>query len=285
MRMTSSVRSRWCCERREPHNTHNRHTLTMKMMPRVATASLALAHQSRGWKPTIHTMMKIGRHDACLIATRNRGFSALPVQYYRGCSRLFGSKAGSGIPGEIYVEDGQLTLPNIDQDRLRVTLTEIRKLIGYETYDVSLLLIEDEEMRETNLETRGVDDATDILSFQFHEAIKPGLIQEPEFDIPEYYTLGDLLIDVPYVIRSCQDDQTFEQDEGEDKGEEEEEEEEDDRGVSGAMAKVYDPEQRIHMLLVHGMLHLVGYDHEEDDDYEEMVTKEEEILRALKLMP
>jgi ssRNA-specific RNase YbeY (16S rRNA maturation enzyme) len=29
------------------------------------------------------------------------------------------------------------------------------------------------------------------------------------------------------------------------------------------------------------MLHLVGYDHEEDEDYEEMVQREEEILREL----
>ena len=64
-----------------------------------------------------------------------------------------------------------------------------------------------------------------------------------------------------------------------DDGEEEEEEEE--RGVSGAMAKVFDPETRINMLLVHGLLHLVGHDHEEDDEYEVMVGKEEEILREL----
>jgi hypothetical protein len=36
---------------------------------------------------------------------------------------------------------------------------------------------------------------------------------------------------------------------------------EDNRGVSGAMAAVRDPETRIRMLVVHGMLHLVGYDH------------------------
>ena len=42
------------------------------------------------------------------------------------------------------------------------------------------------------------------------------------------------------------------------------------------MSTVYDPEERIHMLLVHGMLHLVGYDHIEDNDYDLMWRKEED---------
>ena len=50
------------------------------------------------------------------------------------------------------------------------------------------------------------------------------------------------------------------------------------------MADISDPEQRIRMLLVHGMLHLVGYDHIDDDDYEEMIAREEEILGELGYM-
>jgi hypothetical protein len=56
----------------------------------------------------------------------------------------------------------------------------------------------------------------------------------------------------------------------------------DDRGVAPAMQYIYDPEIRIHMLIVHGMLHLVGYDHIEDDDYELMVVREDEVLAELK---
>jgi probable rRNA maturation factor len=124
-------------------------------------------------------------------------------------------------------------------------------------------------MKETNQESRGIDSPTDILSFPFHFHEKPGLLDEPEFDIPDYYTLGDMMVGVPYVIRRCKEDE--DDDEGDD----------DERGVSGAMADVTDPEKRIHMLLVHGMLHLVGYDHEEDDEYEEMVEREEKLLKEL----
>lgn len=168
----------------------------------------------------------------------------------------------------------------VDTDRLIKTMTDIRKRLGYETYDVSLLLVNDEEMRNTNSNTRGVDAPTDILSFPFHNAVEPGTLVDPEFDIPDYYNLGDMMLDVPYVIRRCQEDQ---QDNGDGGGMDDGEEE--DRGVSGAMATVYDPQDRINMLLVHGMLHLVGHDHEDDDEYEAMVSKEEEIMEQLGILP
>ncbi len=35
------------------------------------------------------------------------------------------------------------------------------------------------------------------------------------------------------------------------------------------------------MLLVHGLIHLLGYDHETEEDYRAMVEVEEEVLRAV----
>jgi len=188
--------------------------------------------------------------------------------------------------GTIAIYNDQQALPNIDEEALQETVRKISKLLGYETYDVTLLLVDDEEMRETNLESRGIDAPTDILSFPFLEAIKPGLLEEPEFDVPDYYTLGDMMVDVPYVIRRCQEDMEEQEDEDTSGGgiSDEDDEVDDERGVSGAMADVSDPEKRIHMLLVHGMLHLVGHDHEEDDEYEEMVQREEEIMKELGMM-
>jgi probable rRNA maturation factor len=191
-------------------------------------------------------------------------------------TRLFGTKPGPESPaGEIYFDNDQKALPTIDTDRLIKTVGDIRKILGYETYDVSLLLVEDEEMQETNKRTRGVDAPTDILSFPFSGAAEPGTLLDPEFDIPDYYALGDMMLDVPYVIRRCQEDQQDPDDDDDDV----------ERGVSGAMAKVYDPEDRINMLLVHGMLHLVGHDHEEDDEFELMVSKEEEMMKTLGMLP
>jgi len=219
-------------------------------------------------------------------------------------TRLFGSKRGvPGNPlGTVSIYDEQDALKDIDEDALRKTVERISKIIGYETYDVTLLLVDDEEMRETNFESRGINKPTDILSFQFHccHENEAGRLQEPEFDVPDYYTLGDMVVCVPYVIRRCKEDLLLhKQSELVLKGSDDESSqeagmnrktdvendfllvEEHDRGVSGAMASVKDPEKRIRMLLVHGMLHLVGYDHIQDDDYIEMIKREEELLKEL----
>jgi probable rRNA maturation factor len=227
-----------------------------------------------------------------LLLSRSRGLAVT-------CSttttqRLFGSKPGGlGPGGDIRIEDDQSALPKIDLDRLKETIAKIRTEINYETYDVNLILLEDEDMREANLESRGVNEPTDILSFPFHEAVSPGVLEPPTFDVPDYYSLGDMLIDVPYVIRSCQDDQKDaaaqngpkikNADAEDEQPDDSDNEDEPDRGVSLAMSRTFDPEQRLHQLLVHGMLHLVGYDHEEDDEYLAMVEREEEILKKLGL--
>jgi ssRNA-specific RNase YbeY (16S rRNA maturation enzyme) len=227
------------------------------------------------------------------FASALRRSSSTTTQLLRPSSRLFGSKPEPGNPpGVISIHNDQSTLPTINQDRLKDTISKVRTILGYETYDICLMLLEDDEMRQTNLESRGVDAPTDVLSFPFHAAKRPGKLLKPDFDIPDYYNLGDLLVDVPYVIRRCEEDRAYYEDgEGESSDDEEEEDddydeaEDDDQGVSGAMSRVYDPEDRINMLLVHGMLHLVGYDHIEDDEYEVMVQREEEILEALGMMP
>jgi len=168
-----------------------------------------------------------------------------------------------------------------------------------------------------------MDKSTDVLSFCFDENfVEPGVLGEVEFDIADYYNLGDMLLDVEYVKKRCEEDRKrhAEEKEGKEGGgtkndgmiegeviseqivdssgndqhdDEEDDEYEyeyievevdeyDDRGVAPAMQYVYDPEIRIHMLIVHGMLHLVGYDHIEDDDYELMVVREDEVLAELR---
>eukprot|EP00537_Pseudo-nitzschia_pungens_P007774 CAMPEP_0172366846 /NCGR_PEP_ID=MMETSP1060-20121228/17594_1 /TAXON_ID=37318 /ORGANISM="Pseudo-nitzschia pungens, Strain cf. cingulata" /LENGTH=327 /DNA_ID=CAMNT_0013090869 /DNA_START=464 /DNA_END=1447 /DNA_ORIENTATION=- len=253
-------------------------------------------------------------HTCTHTHTYTHTYAYHAYRYARVSSRLFGSQRGvpGNPPGTVSIYNDQETLGDIDEDALERTVQRISKILGYETYDVTLLLVDDEEMRETNLESRGIDSPTDILSFPFHECLEgqPGVLEDPEFDVPDYYTLGDMVVCVPYVMRRIEEDKGFRLlSAGDDstpsnesvdndndnynynnnynydcESESESESDlvvDDDRGVSGAMADVDDPERRIRMLLVHGMLHLVGYDHIEDDDFEEMVRREEELLLEL----
>ena len=186
---------------------------------------------------------------------------------------------------DIYNEQDHLQL---NEQELERTVSRIRSILGYDTHSVQLILVDDDKMSEVNWQTRGIKGPTDVLSFPNLQAVKPGVLEKPQFEIPEYYNLGDCLVDVPYVMRMCEEDREYYEGSSDEETSEEESDSDDvyddDRGVSGAMAQVYDPEKRIHMLLVHGMLHLVGYDHIEDDDYELMVAREEEILKELGLV-
>jgi probable rRNA maturation factor len=235
---------------------------------------------------------------------------------------LLSNKAAAAVPrisemserrGDILVSNDQSALPNINVKSLEETLDIIRAIIGYPNYDVSLVLEEDEAVQSLNGETRGIESSTDILSFPMYAPeghgtivdddddddenlaiVTPGVLPTPPFEVADYYTLGDMIISVPYVMRACERDRKdndeenpnkTKQDKYEPVDDEDDDEYEwvlDDRGISGAMSTEYDTETRLHMLLVHGMLHLVGYDHETDDDYEAMVTREDEVLALLK---
>ena len=260
-------------------------------------------------------------------------------------TRLFGCNPNSpnAQPGEIFLEDDRFN--NSDEDyseesnsnsnpilpinlnALRQTIQHTREIIGYPTYDISVTLVTDSHMREINSISRGIDAPTDVLSFCFQDEDdidEPGKLGEVQFDLPDFYNLGDVLIDVEYIQRRCEEDRRLHltddataaannnksgndnvlegeviadhpnnNDDGDDNTRSEDDDEQyeyieveveeyDDRGVAPQMQHIYDPEIRIHMLLVHGMLHLVGYDHIKDDDYELMVVREDEVLAELR---
>jgi rRNA maturation RNase YbeY len=200
-------------------------------------------------------------HRIATAITRRRIVNQRSATTTTTTTRLFGTKRGieGNPPGCISIYNDQMSLKGINEDAISDTISRISKLIGYDTYDVTVLLVDDEEMRETNLESRGINSPTDILSFPFHQPNftdhndnKAGLLEEPEFDIPDYYTLGDMVICVPYVIRRCQedilalgDDNDYDDDESDVGGVEND----GDRGVSGAMADVRDPEKRIRYVI------------------------------------
>ncbi|MHB1006133.1 MAG: rRNA maturation RNase YbeY [Chloroflexota bacterium] len=119
------------------------------------------------------------------------------------------------------------------------------------TVEVELTVVDDQEIRRLNASFRGKADVTDVLSFPLRVA--PG--GEPDFfvappDAVEH--LGDIVI--------CY-------------------------GRARAQAEEYGHSlaREIGYLFVHGLLHLVGYDHEAGSERERMRAKEEAALGPLGL--
>lgn len=137
----------------------------------------------------------------------------------------------------------------LDTSRITTDTERILQLLEYPDYDIGIVLVTNDAMRDYNRDYRQVDKATDILSFPYYPELKAGERIYPSSDDDK--NLGDIIIAPQYV----QDD----------------------------LAQWEQPfDERMRTLLVHGICHLLGYDHIEDADYEVMHAKEEWLLEQLK---
>jgi homotetrameric cytidine deaminase/rRNA maturation RNase YbeY len=124
---------------------------------------------------------------------------------------------------------------------------------------VCVRLCDDEAIREINREYRQIDRATDVLSFPTinYPAGKTAgacdsLIERELDDEADACMLGDLIISVPHMLAQ-------------------------------AAEYGHSPEREAAFLLVHGLCHLMGYDHIDPDDQKKMRAMEEKILSAIGL--
>ncbi len=126
--------------------------------------------------------------------------------------------------------------------------------------EISLTLVDQNEIRELNSEYRGIDKITDVLSFPLQEYSFPGDFSSFSKDDPEHFNreteefmLGDIVI--------CRD-----------------------KVFSQAEAFGHSPKREYAFLIAHSMLHLLGFDHEEKEDEKLMFAKQEEILSSLGIL-
>ncbi|CAN0162510.1 unnamed protein product [Pylaiella littoralis] len=190
--------------------------------------------------------------------------------------------------GAVSVENEQNEY-GIDTAELQSKLSQAMVVLGCQAWDVAAVLTTDKEVSRLNRQYRGMTTSTDILSFPNHDMSgNPGVL--PEVRFPAEMDLGDMFISLPYVDRQIKRDEeetaaavASARGAAEEEGGAEEEQEwwDSERGVSGAMSRVFDVQERASMLLVHGLIHLLGYDHEKEQDYEAMVAVEEEVLQAV----
>jgi probable rRNA maturation factor len=110
--------------------------------------------------------------------------------------------------------------------------------------ELAVMLTDDSGIQTLNSNWRGVDKPTNVLSFP---ALQPTGAGAPD-DAPRM--LGDIAIAYETTRKEADDEQ-----------------------------KPFD--HHLSHLAVHGFLHLIGYDHEKDDDAEAMESLEQEILAQL----
>ena len=152
-----------------------------------------------------------------------------------------------------------ITLEN-DQNKLQISaeleqlltagMNVVARLHGLSGQtEVDITIVDDEEIHMLNRDYRNVDRPTDVLSFALDEESE----EEPEVvGGPEEHLLGDIIISAETAARQA---------------------EEFGHGL----------EREIVYLAVHGLLHLLGYDHMTDEDKVVMRAKEEEALREIRL--
>ena len=114
-----------------------------------------------------------------------------------------------------------------------------------EDAEISLLICDGPTIHELNREYRNVDAPTDVLSFALNEG-------DEDISEEEALALGDIVINI-------------------------------DRAKEQAEEFGHSKEREIAYLSVHGFLHILGYDHYEEEEKKEMRKAEEEILSACGL--
>jgi probable rRNA maturation factor len=144
---------------------------------------------------------------------------------------------------EFSVEDG-LTA-QWDEPRITKLVDTIvsHELPSDPEYVIGVHLVGDETIRALNAEHRDKDSATDVLSFP---------LLSGDFVVPpgEPLHLGDVVVSYP-------------------------------RAVAQADEYGHSVERELAYLVAHGVLHVLGYDHEEERERLQMREKEEEALRPL----
>jgi len=118
-------------------------------------------------------------------------------------------------------------------------------VLNKDDHELSIVLTDDAHIQELNREYRDKDMPTDVLSF--------GQMEGDSFVSP-VPVLGDLVISLQTAQRQAE-------------------------GIGHPLSA------EVRILLVHGLLHLLGYDHLEDDERLEMAAAEDALLAALPVVP
>ena len=141
------------------------------------------------------------------------------------------------------------------QRKIKVNVTKLKKEsqtlldeLGYPDYDLGIWLTTNKTLQRYNRDYRNKNRPTDILSFPFHADLKAGERIKPKNDDDK--NLGDMVISLEFVKKHAKE-----------------------------LGVTFDAHMQV--LFVHGICHLLGYDHIKDADYEIMRKKEKSLLKKI----
>jgi probable rRNA maturation factor len=134
----------------------------------------------------------------------------------------------------------------VDAGRVRKIVRQVLKAEGVAApYEVSLVFTNSEAVKQLNRDYRGVDEPTDVLAFY----MLPQKEADSFFALPPdgVTRLGEVIISYPQAVEQAKE-------------------------------QGHATEKELALLVIHGILHLLGYDHEEPEEEAEMKTREKELL-------
>ena len=141
--------------------------------------------------------------------------------------------------------DNQQDLLAIPNANLKQTARDILSVLGCHDGELSLLIVDDDKIRPLNEQYRGRAGATNVLAFPMNEGAFAEVMP---------HLLGDVVISVETCLREAKT-----------------------TGITF--------EHHFTELLIHGILHLLGYDHEQSEEEEHRMTmKSEEVLHQLETL-
>ena len=119
---------------------------------------------------------------------------------------------------------------------------------------ISLVIADDETVHHLNLEYRGLDETTDVLAFPLWASAENDGLDTEAFYLPPEETapVGEIVISYPQAARQAREGK---------------------RPIRSEMA----------LLIVHGVLHLLGYDHADARQESHMWARQDEVLARVPL--
>ncbi len=147
----------------------------------------------------------------------------------------------------IHIKNNQRAI-KIDTKSIEQDLQILLDALKYSDFDISLLITTNKTIRAYNRDYRDKDMPTDILSFPYHPEVPAG--KRIRVKSEDDKNLGDLIISAERVQKDAHElHVTF--------------------------------EARMKKLLVHGVCHLLNYDHIDDSDWRRMRAKEGFLLKKI----